>query len=82
MADTKDFAKGDRLVVDGVPTIAITSADLGTLHVATVGEPNLVRVVTPADVLVVYSEYGQPVVIEGPPADEVVDLIAVIGGRP
>lgn len=83
LVQIEDFAKGDRAVVDGVPTIALTSAELGdTLYVATVGEPNPVRLELPGGIVVSYSEHGQPVVIEEPPADEVVDLVTVIGGRP
>jgi len=69
------FGKGQRRVVNGVPTIAFTSGNVGTVYVATQGEPNVIRVESPAGTTIVdYSEYGNAVVIEEPPADQIIDL--------
>jgi hypothetical protein len=77
--DTK-FVKGQRGVVNGVPTTAFTSGNVGTVYVATQGKPNMIRVESPDGSSVVdYSEYGNAVVIEEPPADQIVDLEAVKG---
>jgi hypothetical protein len=81
LVNGKQFAKGDRVVINGVPSIAVTSNYIGTVYVATEGEPNVVRVLADNGTFFDYSEYGKPVVIDEPPADQTVDLDTVTGAR-
>ncbi|WP_433046040.1 hypothetical protein [Dactylosporangium sp. CS-033363] len=75
LANDTTFTKGERTVVNGVPAIACASGNAGTIYVATQGAPNVIRTESPDGRAVIdYSEYGAPVTIEEPPADQVVDL--------
>lgn len=74
IVNDKSFAKGGLSVVNGVPTVAITSASIGTVYVATEGEPNVIRVESPDGSVIDYSEHGNAVAIAEPLADAVVDI--------
>jgi hypothetical protein len=80
LGETQDVVKGDRQIVNGVPTIAIVSPYLGTIYIATQGEPYVVRVVAPGGASTGVSnffDYLKPVQIQAPPASEVVDIAAL-----
>jgi hypothetical protein len=69
-------------VINGVPTIAVTPITpglsplpIGTIYVATVGEPYVLRWAGPGDVgNLDFSDYLAPVVVHVPSADSIVDL--------
>jgi hypothetical protein len=67
--------------INGVPTVAVTAVTpglsplpIGTIYVATVGEPYVVRWVSPGDAgSLDFSDYQKPVVVDAPPVDKVID---------
>jgi hypothetical protein len=79
---TETATKGGTAIISGVPTVAITAVTpgtspdpIGTVYVATVGEPYVMQWDSPHDAgRFVYSYYMKPFVIEAPPADQVIDL--------
>ncbi len=79
LVNDKAITKGGRSIVNGVPTIAIKSENVGTVYVATQGEPNVIRVESPDGSTLDYSEHSKAVVIEEPPTDKIVDLEAAKG---
>jgi len=77
---TETATREGTAIVNGVPTVALTvvTSDtspkpLGTIYVATVGEPYVLRWDSPGG-SIVYSDYGKTAVIDTPPADQVIDL--------
>ena len=60
----------------------IEATDVGTVHVATQGEPNVIRVESEDGDILDYSEHGKPADIKEPPAEEVIDLADVVGTAP
>jgi len=82
LAATETATLGGTAVINGVPTVAITPITpglsplpIGTIYVATVGEPYVVRWDSPGDSgSLVFSDYTKPVVVDAPPADQVIDL--------
>ncbi|MFI9270258.1 hypothetical protein ACIGXM_06050 [Kitasatospora sp. NPDC052896] len=73
--------KGTTGVTDGVPTISLTETDSddptpSTAYIATVGQPYLVRIEqsggdSPGQMD--FSAFNQPVTVQAPPADDVID---------
>jgi hypothetical protein len=71
-----DLVKGEPTMVNGEPAIVITDAEGGQLFVATDGEPYPLKIVS--ENLEIEFEYDEPVEIETPPADDVVDLAELL----
>jgi hypothetical protein len=77
LTEADGLTSGGRQLVNGVPTVVIVSADLGTIYIATQGPPDVVRVVSPGGSSTgVWDFSASPVrlTISAPPADRVVDL--------
>lgn len=80
LAEEPAVVKGGSQVVNGVPTITITSPELGKIYIATRGEPYVIRVEAPGGVstgFTDFSDYRKPVEIDVPPADQVIDISAL-----
>ncbi len=81
------ITKGEQKPINGVPCIGLVSSgkDGGTLWVATTGEPYPVRIEPGAESgskgAVDFSQYGEKVTVDAPPADEVVDVSKLPGGN-
>lgn len=81
------ITKGEQKTVNGVPCVGLDSSgkDGGTLWVATTGEPYPVRIEPGAgsgqEGALDFSGYGDPVTVEAPPADQVVDVSKLPGGN-
>jgi hypothetical protein len=81
---TESATLGGTAVIDGVPTVAVTAVTpglspmpIGTIYIATVGEPYVLRWDSPGDAgRLVFSDYRTPVVVDPPPPDQVIDLPA------
>jgi hypothetical protein len=81
LVNTETATTGATVTINGVPTVAVTAVTpglsplpIGTIYVATVGEPYVIRWVAPGDADALdFSDHGKPVVI-GPPAGDIVDL--------
>lgn len=79
---TESATMGGTAIINGIPTVAVTPITpglspnpIGTIYVATVGEPYVIRWDSPGDTgSLVFSDYLKPVVIDPPPADKVIDL--------
>jgi hypothetical protein len=79
---TESATKGETAIIAGVPTVAITAITpgtspdpIGTVYVATIGEPYVMQWNSPRDAgIFIYSYSTKPFVIEAPPADQVIDL--------
>jgi hypothetical protein len=86
LAATQTATIGETAIINGVPTVAITPITpglaplpIGTIYVATVGEPYVIRWVSPGEVgSLDFSDYTKPVVIDTPPTDKTIDLDALI----
>ena len=82
LAATETATVGGTAIINGVPTVAITPVTpglsplpIGTIYVATVGEPYVIRWVSPGDVgRLDFSDYAKPVAVDAPPPDQVVDV--------
>ena len=88
IGDAKQFlkpsgaiSKGEEKEIDGVPAIGLKDAGAPDtmLYVATSGEPYPLRITGKGDAALVFSDFGKPVEIEAPAADQVVDLNKVAG---
>jgi hypothetical protein len=80
LGEKPEVVKGGTGIVNGVPTVAIISSELGTVYIATTGEPYVIRVVAPGGVSTGawdFSDYGTPVEVDAPSADQVVDITAL-----
>jgi hypothetical protein len=81
------ITKGTQKTINGVPCIGLVSSgkDGGTLWVATTGEPYPVRIERSAGSgetgALDFTGYGEPVTVETPPADLVVDVSKLPGGN-
>jgi hypothetical protein len=75
--------KGKPKTIDGKQAITLTSgtsSDEGALYVATEGEPYPLRIEsTKGEGKVDFTGYGDPVKIEAPPSDLVVDVTKLPG---
>ncbi|MFB4420845.1 hypothetical protein C5F59_007120 [Streptomyces sp. QL37] len=86
--DAGTFAKGRVTTVDGVRTVPVTRTLHGqklTAYVDTAGEHLPVRITVlgdGADAAVDFSGFDEPVPTATPPADETVDVSAVLGRAP
>ena len=73
---------GGTAIINGIPTVVVTPITpglsplpIGTIYVATVGEPHVIRWVSAGDVgSLDFSDYMESVVIDAPPVDMVIDL--------
>jgi hypothetical protein len=85
LAATETATMGGTAVINGVPNVAVipvtpglSPLPIGTIYVATVGEPYVIRWVSPGDVgSLDFSDYTKPVAVNAPPADKVIDLGAL-----
>jgi hypothetical protein len=81
------ITKGTEKTINGVPCVGLVSSgkDGGTLWVATTGEPHPVRIEPSAGSgetgALDFSGYGDPVTVETPPADLVVDVSKLPSGN-
>ncbi len=77
---TETATKVGTAIINGVPTVAVTVVTpgmsplpIGTVYVATVGEPYVLRWDSPGGRMS-YTDYGKTAVIDPPPAAQVIDL--------
>jgi hypothetical protein len=80
LGEEHDLVKGGQQVINGVPTIALTAPDAGTIYIATVGPPDVIRVTSPgggSDGIESFSGYLATVTVEVPPADQVIDIASL-----
>jgi hypothetical protein len=77
-----EITKGERATVHGIEAIALNSSKGGTLYIALQGDPYPVHAISSADETgsLDFLDYGVPVTVTAPPADQVVD-ISKLGGR-
>jgi len=81
-----EITKGGRKTVYGVEAIALDSSKGGTLYVALRGEPYPLQAVSSAEAKsgdtgsLDFLDYGVPVTVTAPPADQVVDISKLGGG--
>ena len=79
------ITKGTETTVNGVPCVGLVSPgkDGGTLWVATTGQPYPVRIEPSAGSgergALDFTGYGEPVTVDPPPADQVVDVSLLPG---
>lgn len=73
-----EATKGETKTINGITAIALTQKDstsAGTLWVATQGEPYPLRLEGPkGEGAIDFTDYGKPVDIKTPPADQVIDV--------
>jgi hypothetical protein len=79
VSTTAPLTKGEVTTVGETPAITLTDAAGATLHVATVGEPYLLDLTAEGDRNLTFSQFGAEVLIEAPPADEVLDPLGSLG---
>ncbi|QIP84775.1 hypothetical protein GLX30_12865 [Streptomyces sp. Tu 2975] len=85
-ADRKQMTKGPDSQVEGVPTVTLVKQEQDrttTVHVAKEGKPYVLKIVKAGGDetgTIVLSHYDEPVEVEAPPAEEVVDLGNLTGG--
>jgi hypothetical protein len=75
MLQHTDISKGDRKVVNGVPTIGLIGGDKSVLYVATQGPPYPIRLDSGAGQGAIdFLDYGKVFDIKAPPDDQVVNI--------
>ncbi|MGX1505898.1 UNVERIFIED_CONTAM: hypothetical protein RKD43_004523 [Streptomyces graminofaciens] len=85
-ADRKQMTKGPDSEVEGVPTVTLVKKEQDrttTVHVAKEGKPHVLKIVKAGGDetgTIILSHYDEPVKVEAPPAEEVVDLDNLTGG--
>jgi hypothetical protein len=81
-----EISKGERKTINGIEAIGLNSSEGGTLYIATRGEPYPLQVVPSGSSKrdesgsLEFLDYGKPVKVTAPSADEVVD-VSKLGGR-
>jgi hypothetical protein len=71
-------AKGETKAINGEEAIGlIDTASAWTLWIPVEGEPFPVQVVDPGGNTIEFHDWGKPITIETPPADQVIDLSAL-----
>jgi hypothetical protein len=82
LADAAKVKKGSRQPIRGIETVGLIEAgpDGSVLYVALQGKPYPLRSVPNEGGAVDYLDYGKPVSLTAPPADQVID-ISKLGGR-
>src|SRR5215475_13402959 len=81
-----EITKGERRTVHGIEAIALDSSKGGTLYIALRGEPYPLQAVSSAEATsgetgsLDFLDYGVPVTVTAPPADQVVDISKLGGG--
>jgi len=70
------ITKGEQKTIRGIATIGLVdnSSNGGTLYIATVGEPYPIQVSSTKDGTLDFLEYGEPVEITAPPAEQTIDV--------
>lgn len=76
-----DVTKGEESTVNDMPVIQlISSKDDGVLSIALEGEPLPVQVSSEGEGEINFTDWNEPVDVEAPPADDIVDLESLTGG--
>jgi hypothetical protein len=79
VSTTAPLTKGETTTVGGTSAITLTDAEGAVLHVATVGEPYLLDLTAEGERSLTFSQFGSEVLIEAPPADQVLDPLGSLG---
>lgn len=75
-----DVTKGEESTVGDMPVIQLIDAkDGGVLSIALEGEPLPVRISSEEGGEINFTEWNEPVTVEAPPADDIVDLESLTG---
>jgi hypothetical protein len=77
-----NVTKSSPTTINGTPAIGLSGGpDKSTLYVATVGEPNPLRIEAPSGQGTIdFTDYGRPIEFDAPASSEVFDLKSVMGG--
>jgi hypothetical protein len=80
LASDDTLTKGELTTINGTPAITLADdAGEGTLAVATVGQPYPLRIASAdGDPEITFTDFGTPVTVNIPPADQVLDLDAMM----
>ncbi|MFI0357454.1 hypothetical protein [Actinomadura sp. 9N407] len=73
-AKGSDWDKGKAGTVAGKPTVTLSGPDGEQVHVATQGQPYLLQIDAGPQGSLDFVSYGEPVAVEAPPANTVLDL--------